>query len=82
MLTPPDQAAFAAAVAAVGPSLPVFESVVPLATRTLQSGDAGFDSGKGETFQQPAWLGVAWVLLSFSPFPVSNHAAPLCTMSV
>ena len=48
---------------------------------SVQSGAAGFDTGKGEKLsnsQADYLAGVAWVLLSFSPFPVLNPAAPPC----
>ena len=44
----------------------------------MQSGAAGFDTGKGEK-RCNCLAGVAWVLLSSSPFPVSNPTAPPCT---
>ena len=49
--------------------------------QTIQSGAAGFDTGNGEKLSstQPT---PAWLLLSFSLFPVSNPAAPLCTATL
>ena len=47
--------------------------------QNVPSGAAGFDTGKRETLsnsQADCLAGVAWVLLSFSLFPVSNPAAP------
>ena len=55
--------------------------VICAAYHGILSGAAGFGTGKGEKLSnsQAAHLaGVAWVLLSFSPFPVSNPAAPPC----
>ena len=51
-------------------------------TKPIQSGAAGFDTGKGEKLgnSQVACLAwVAWVVLSFSPFPVANPEAPPCS---
>ena len=48
----------------------------------LQSGAAGFDTGKGEKLsnsQAGCLVGVAWMLFSFSPFPVLNPAIQLCS---
>ena len=48
----------------------------------LQGGAAGFDTGKGEKLsssQAQQAMQAAWLLLSFSPFPVLNPAAPPCT---
>ena len=46
--------------------------------QVVQGGAAGFDTGNREKLSSTQ-AGVAWVLLSFSLFPVSNPAAPLCT---
>ena len=46
---------------------------------------AGFDTGNGEkqsSFQTQSPSQAAWLLLSFSPFPVLNPAAPLCFYEV
>ena len=43
----------------------------------IQSGAAGFDTGKGEKLSN-SLARVAWVLLSFSPFPMLNPTAPPC----
>ena len=56
----------------------ISQEAVPENEVDIQSGAAGFDTGKGEKLRNTQ-AGVAWVLLSFSLFPVSNPAAPLCT---
>ena len=48
---------------------------------SVQSGAAGFVTGNGEKLsinKAVCLAGVAWVLLSFSPFPASNPVAPPC----
>ena len=52
---------------------------------TVQSGADDNDKGKGEKLchsRAARLAGVAWVLHSFSPFPVSNTVAPPCTSTI
>ena len=47
----------------------------PLRVNRLHSGKAGFDTRNGEELSNSQVAYLAWVLLSFSPFPVQNPVA-------